>query len=174
MWSTFLAWLRDNQIGDLTGLMGLALSVSGFAATLVGVHRSKSASERAEQAAHATRESIRAFETVGDFSGVIAMLEDIKRGHRQGQWPQMLERYAAIRKVLVTLKAANVELSADQQSVIQLALTNISAIEQDVEAGLKDPDGLWSAQFNQVVSQDIDRLLAVLVEIKGAQTGGKL
>jgi len=113
MWSTFLLWLRDNQIGDLTGVVGLVLSLFGFAATLIGVSRSKTAAERAEQAARSTRESIRHFETVVDFSGVIAMLEDIKRGHRQEQWPQLLDRYAAIRKVLVTLKATNVDLSAE-------------------------------------------------------------
>ena len=174
MWPTFLAWLRDNQIGDLTGLIGLAVSLVGFVATLIGVSRSKTAAERAEQAARSARESIRYFETVVDFSGVIAMLEDIKRGHRQQQWPQLLDRYAAIRKVLVTLKAANVDLSVDQRSVIQSALTNISAIEQDVEAGLQDPVSLGFAQFNQIVSQDIDRLLTVLVQIKGAQTGERL
>jgi len=55
-----------------------------------------------------------------------------------------------------------------------LALTNISAIECDVEAGLKDPENLRSAQFNQIVSQDIDRLLTVLVQIKSAQSGERL
>ncbi|MCJ2091438.1 hypothetical protein MKK67_02780 [Methylobacterium sp. J-072] len=174
MWPTFLAWLRDNQIGDLTGVIGLAISLFGFAATLVGVYKSKTAAERAEQAARSTRESIRFFETVVDFSGVIAMLEDIKRGHRQEQWLLLLDRYAAIRKVLVTLRAANVDLSADQQSVIQSALANISIIERDVEAGLNDPSSLQSAHFNQIVSQDIDRLLTVLVEIKSAQTGDRL
>lgn len=174
MWSNFLAWLRDNQIGDLTGLIGLVLSLFGFAVTLVGVYRSKTAAERAERAARSARESIRLFETVVDFSGVITMLEDIKRGHRQEQWPQLLDRYAAIRKLLVTLKAANVDLSVEQRSEIQLALTNISDIESTVESGLSDPEGLRFEHFNQIVSQDIDRLQSILVAIKGAGAGERL
>lgn len=173
MWSTFLAWLRDNQVGDLTGVIGLAITLFGFAATLAGVHKSKTAAERAELAARSTRDSIRHFETVVDFSGVIAMLEDVKRGHRQEQWSLMLDRYAAIRKVLVTLKAANVNLTAEQQSEIQLALTNISGIEETVEAGLSDPESLRPDQFNQIVSQDIDRLQAMLVDLKVASAGGR-
>lgn len=171
MWSSFLAWLRDNQIGDLTGVIGLAISVFGFAATLVGVYKSKTAAERAEQAAKSVRESIRFFETVVDLSGVIAMLEDIKRGQRQEQWLLLLDRYAAIRKVLVTLRSANIDLTPEQQSVIQAALINISAIEHTVETGLKDPERLQSARFNRVVSREIDRLQTVLVEIKNSQTG---
>lgn len=174
MWTTFLTWLRDNQIGDLTGLVGLAISLLGFAATLFGVYRSKAAAERAEQAARAAKESIRFFETVVDFSAAIAMLEDIKRGHRQEQWLLLLDRYAAIRKVLVTLKAANADLSAEQRTAIQSALTNIAAIERAVEAGLNDKESLRSARFNRIISQDIDSLLTVLVEIKIAKTGVNL
>ena len=171
MWATFFAWLRDNQVGDLTGLAGLAISLFGFAATLVGVYRSKAAAERAEQAARAARESIRFFETVVDFTAAIAMLEDIKRGHRQEQWGLLLDRYAAIRKVLVTLNTANADLTVEQRTAVRSALTNISAIERKVESELSEPTGLRSARFNRVVSRDIDRLQSVLVEIKIARTG---
>ena len=174
MWSFFLAWLRDNQIGDLPGIFGLFITLLGFAGTLIQVYRAKAASERAEQAARSTRESIRHFETVVDFSGVIARLEDIKRNHRQEQWPLLLDRYAEIRKVLVTLKAANIDLNPDHRAGIQLALTNISAIESTVEAGLSNPESLQSEQFNQIVSQDIDRLQTILVEIKSASAGERL
>lgn len=173
MWAAFLTWLKDNQIGDLTGLLGLAISLIGFAATLIGVFRSKAAAERAEQAARSARESIRLFETIVDFSAAIAMLEDIKRGHRQGQWLQLLERYAAIRKVLVTLRAGTIGLTASQRTAVQATLTNLAAIETAVEESLDDPETLRSASFNRTVSQDIDRLLGVLIEIKNAQAGGR-
>lgn len=174
MWATILAWLRDNQIGDLTGLAGLVLSVLGFAATLVGVYKSKNAAERAEAAARSTRESIRLFDLVVDFTAAIAMLEDIRRGHRQEQWGILLDRYAAIRKVLVTLNAANATLNAEQRVAVQSALANIATIEREVEEGLSGSDILQAARLNSIVSLDIDRLQAVLVEIKMARAEVRL
>jgi hypothetical protein len=138
----------------------------------VGVFKSKNAAQRAEEASRQTRESIRLLDTVVDFSAAIAILEEIKRAHRQEQWVLLPDRYAAIRKLLILLRASNAELSNSQKSVIQGALTNLSDIERAVERGLVNPASLKPARFNAVLSTDVDNLLTVLAELKATRSGG--
>jgi len=57
-----LNFITANKIGDLASLAGVVISLVGFAVTVVGVFRSKRASERAEAAARAARDSIRIFD----------------------------------------------------------------------------------------------------------------
>ena len=172
VWADFLLWLKDNQVGDLTGIAGIIISIGGFFATLIGVFRSKAAAERAEEAAKSARESIRMFDTVVDFTSAIAILEEIKRAHRSGQWILLPDRYAAIRKLLISLRSSNGDLSDEQISSIQSALANLTSIERRVEKSLSNPDTILNhVRFNNVISDDIDKLFAVLSELKTSKTG---
>ena len=171
MWASILAWLKDNQVGDLTGVLGIVISLIGFWVTVAGVVRSHRAAEQAAAAARSARESIRLFDTVVDFSSAIATLEEIKRAHRQAAWSMLPDRYAAIRKLLITLRAANGDLSEGHLSLIQNAIANLQDIEASVERALISPGALKPAKFNALLSEDIDNLVAVLTELKASKTG---
>lgn len=172
MWIAFLDWMAANHVGDLASVAGLAISVVGFMATLIGVFRSKNAAERAERAAREARDSIRRFDTVLDFADTIAILDGIKLAHREGRWDGMPERYATTRKALIRMRAASGELSPEQVGVIQTALSNLQRLETVVEATLPTGNPLDAPAINSTLSGDIDRLYQVLVELKRSQTGG--
>jgi hypothetical protein len=171
LWAEFLSWLEANRVGDLTGIVGIAISLIGFGLTALGVMRSRRAAERAEEAARAARDSIQLFDTVVDFSAAISILEEIKRAHRHELWVLLPDRYAAIRKLLISLRTSNVDLSNDQKSAIQSVLVNLHDIERAVERGLQNPSNLKAAKFNSLLSDDIDNLVTVLAELKAAKTG---
>ena len=59
-----------GAIGSWASIVGVALTILGFAFTLYGVFKSKSASERAETAAAETRDRILVLHAVDDFSTV--------------------------------------------------------------------------------------------------------
>jgi hypothetical protein len=170
LWSAILAWIGDYRIGDLASIAGVVISVIGFAATVTGVIKSKNAAQRAEEAARATRENIRLLDTVVDFAAAIALLEEIKRLHRTSQWALVPDRCAAIRKLLITLRASNSDLTDRQQTVIQAALTNLLDIEFAIERASANTETLRPAKFNAVLSQDIDQLLAIFVELKSSKS----
>jgi hypothetical protein len=170
-WQSFLVWMEINRVGDLSGVMGIFISLIGFAVTLIGVVKSKSAAQRAEAAARATRDSINLLTTVVDFTFAISALEEIKRLHRAGQWVLLPDRYAALRKILVSLRNATVMLSNEQQASLQNALTNLYATETAVERALESGVALKAAKFNVVMSRDIDALLAALVELQNKHGG---
>lgn len=171
MWEDFLGWLQKYRVGDIASVIGVVISLIGFAVTIVSVFRSKRAAERAELAAKDARESIRLFEIVVDFTAAISTLEEIKRAHRHQKWELLPDRYAAIRKLLISLRSSSEDLSSGQRSAIQSALVNQRAIETAVERGLSNPSSLKPAKFNSVLSDDVDNLTAVLAELKTTKTG---
>lgn len=171
MWAGFLLWLKENQIGDITGVLGVLISLVGFVVTLLGIFRSRQAAERAEAAAKDARESIKSLDTVVDFAAAVSLLEEIKRLQRQRQWTILPDRYAYIRKILVTLRTSSRSLSDEHQSVIQEAITNLTLIENQVEKLLESPDQLKAARFNARLSESIDQLVIILEELKSAKVG---
>lgn len=170
-YAQFLHWLEVNRIGDLTGIGGIVISLVGFTFTVTGVVRSRSAAERAEQAAKETRQSIRLLDTVVEFSAAITALEEIKRLHREANWPLLPDRYAHIRKLLANLRTAKVDLSDTQKTVVQQALANLRQIEDLVERSLKNTNQLKPARFNMLISDDIENLLVVLNDLKAMTVG---
>src|SRR5262245_47464049 len=65
----FPDWLTSNKLADnWSDVAGVALSIVGFTATIVGVLRTRRAANRAREVAEQTRDSIRLLDTIVDFS----------------------------------------------------------------------------------------------------------
>jgi hypothetical protein len=161
--------MTENHVGDLASLAGVAISLFGFALTLVGIFLSRRAAEQARCAAEEARDSIRLFDAVVDFSMAITILEEVKRLHRVGQWSLLPDRYSAIRKILITLRSSRVDLSEAQLAIIQGALTTLRSIEKAVEKALGNPQSLKASRFNDVLTGDIDGLIATLEELRAVK-----
>lgn len=176
-WSlaSLLIWAQKNSLASTwSDVIGLSITIIGFTATLIGVFRSKKAAVLAKQAAIDARDSIRLLDTIVDFSAAIAILEEIKRFHRQNDaWPILPDRYAAIRKHLIQLRSPSVVLSEQQKAAIQNAFVNLVDIEKRVEKSLATKTPLNAARFNAIVSDDIDALLTVLTQLKSERGGPK-
>jgi ABC-type protease/lipase transport system fused ATPase/permease subunit len=104
LWAAFLIWVADYHVGDLASISGVLISVIGFILTVYNVRRSRKAAELARDAAQSAKNSIQTFETVVDLSTVIGLLEEIKRSHRNNQWALLPDRYAALRKTLISVR----------------------------------------------------------------------
>jgi hypothetical protein len=92
------------------------------------------------------------------------------RAHREtGISSTLPERYAAIRKQLIILKASGVKLSDVQLAVIQSAVANLSSMEDHIEKALANKSIFPVAKFNSLISRDIDKLVDVLMTLKTNQ-----
>lgn len=167
-------WLVPNGIGDVASIAGVIISIIGFVITIIATIRSKDAASRAEAASEAVRKNIRFLDSVVDFSTVIAQLEEIKRLHRQHAWSILLDRYATLRKVLISLRGQLVTLTSEQHAVIQSAITNLSQIEQRVERDLAAKLEINVAKVNLTISADIDKLTLLLGRLKSDQGGSNV
>jgi len=169
-----LNWLKANQFADnWADIVGLVVTVLGFTATLIGVFKSKRAAVAAQEAAVATRDQIRLLDTIVDFSAVITILEEIKRAHRsEKDWSVMPDKYASLRKQLILLRETSLQLSDEQLVAIQNAITNLSEIEKRVERHLISGAELRVEKFNATISDDIDRMVGILTQLKAGQEVG--
>jgi hypothetical protein len=161
-----LRWIADYHIGDLASIAGVAISVIGFVITVWNVRRSKSAAERAENAANDARRMIRGYETLSDFSAAIAIMEEIKRLHRVGQIDPLLDRYATLRKVLTGVRKMSPSVNQAMDQTIQSAITTLATMETLVESSRAAGTPPNFVRLNQLLSRDIDELHSVFVEMK--------
>jgi hypothetical protein len=162
---SILQWLIDYHIGDLASIAGVAISVVGFGVTLWNVSRSKSAAERAEAAANEARLLMRSYQTVADFSAAIAIMEEIKRLHRTGQLDVLLDRYAALRKILIGVRKLAPSVDEAMENQIQSAITTLATMEDLIEKCRSDGTSPNFVRLNRLLSRDIDALHSVLVDM---------
>src|SRR5258706_10984196 len=106
------------HLADVVTVVGFAVTIIGFLITIVNVVRSRSAAERAEQAARAARSNLLRVDSVAAISGVISGLEDVKRLHRDGAWKGMPERYGVQRTLLISIRNANQSLTVNQKTAL--------------------------------------------------------
>lgn len=158
--------MTDYHVGDLASIAGVAISIAGFVITVWNVRRSKSAAERAEAAANAARRMVRDYETLSDFSAAIAIMEEIKRLHRFQQVDPLLDRYAALRKVLTEVRKMSPAVNSRMDQTMQSAITTLAAMEDQIERARVSGAVPDFVRLNRALSREIDELHAVFVEMK--------
>jgi len=158
----FFKFLRDWQIGDLTGLIGLG----GLGLTLWQVWQAKSAAQAAKLAAEGARDRVLSIETIVEFSEVVAMFEELRKLHRAPNSELLMDKYSSVRIKLVSLRSGRVELNNQQDTALQAAITTISQLQDLVEkAGAQTPQ-MNVQKINRLLANDIDNLLETLHTIK--------
>lgn len=160
-------FLIKNNIGEYASILGLLVTLIGFAITLYNVNKSKKASELSQTAVSNMRKDLARSETVIEVSSVINSLDEIRRIHRLKNWSLLFERYTTLRRSLVSIKTNYKALTKEQKSIIQSTIQNIKSIEDDVELALlnnTEPKGI--DRINKIVADHTDRLYELLIEIK--------
>jgi hypothetical protein len=158
--------ILEAHWGDIASVVGVFISLIGFAITIWNVIRSKNAAQKAREAVDNVRETILRSDTIVDFSAVITTMEEIKRLHRTGNWIILPDRYSSLKRKLVKIRSTNPDLSDDYKTALQNAIQHFSNIEQKVERALaskKSPPNV--AKLNEIVSAQLDTLNEVLTAI---------
>lgn len=158
--------LEQYRVGDYAGLIGLLISLIGFYFTIRTVLNSKAASEYAAAAVESMREDIRRSETVADFATALAVMEEIKRMHRSGNLNFLPDRYASLKKFLISIRTSNSLLTEEDQVVMQSAIAKFSSMEKLIEVSILDAKPIEHAKLNGQMSKHYDLIQSLLVRIK--------
>lgn len=169
-WETFSKWQAAYHIGDLASEAGLLLSAVGFAVSLYGIFSSRTAARNAEAAAREAVGRIRLIDEVVDLTFAITTIEEIRRLHRLREWPILLDRYATLRKTLITIRAVPGKLTDGQQKIVQGVLTTLQGIESSVEQAMPNPGTLDAAKFNNLLATETDSLQLAVTQLKATHT----
>jgi len=158
--------LEQYRIGDYAGLIGLVISLIGFYFTIKTALNSKAASEQATAAVESMRGDMRKSETVADFATALAIMEEIKRMHRSDNLSFLPDRYANLKKFLVSIRTSNSLLTAEDQVVMQSAIAKFSSMERLIEASIRNSKPIEHAKMNGQMSKHYDLIQTLLVRIK--------
>lgn len=162
-----LKFVTDGHVGSAASVIGLLITIVGFIATLINVRRTRKAAEQAQAAADGVRRQLTRFDAVADVTAAIGVMEEVKRLQRQLAWTVLPDRYAALRKHLISIKTSFGELTETQKTTLQNAIQHFSSIEDHIER-LADEDQTQktAARLNRTVSAQIDALQEVLLQIR--------
>ncbi|MBF0509170.1 MAG: hypothetical protein HQK57_09630 [Deltaproteobacteria bacterium] len=164
-----LLYIADNQLGDVSSILGLLISLVGFTVTIISVIRSRKAAELAYEAASAMRKSMVHHDSIANCSEAISIMSEIKRLQRVGAWDILPDRYSVIRGLLVSLKDRTPCLKNDHNGYLQNAIQHFSNLEHKIEGYIsqkKRPPDEMKIKINQILSKQIDRLHEIEAAIR--------
>ena len=165
--SAITAFIVGHNLGDIASVIGLPLTLLGLGLTLLVALRAKRAAQAASVAVSELRDTLRKLHTVADLSAVMASMEEIKRLHRAAAWAVLPDRYAMLRRTLISIRTSNPALNEEHQASLQNAVQHLRDFEGKVERALASkgptPD---PARLNQIVSAQMDKLEDLLAAIK--------
>lgn len=166
---TITKLFESTVFGNILNLIGILISIVGFAITIRTALKSRTAAQAAQESVQKVREDIKRVNAVVEFATALATLEEIRRLHRAAAWHTLLERYANLKTLLVSIRTANADMPDPYKTSIQGALTQLSQMETQVERFVMSQQNMPDAlKFNMVVSKQIDSLREILVEIQNS------
>ena len=163
---TLTKLLKDHW-GDIASVVGVVVSLVGFAVTIWGVLTSKSAAQRAESAANAARRSILRSDSLMELSASVTMMEEIKRLHRASAWSVLPDRYSLLKSHLVSIRTSNTTFAADHQASLQSAIQHFGDMEKRIEKTISGKSGAPNvATLNEIVSAQINKVNEILAVLR--------
>ena len=138
----------------------------------MAVASAKRVAEGAKAAAEKARADILKSNTMVDLAAAVTAMAEIKRLHRQGDWPLLPDRYASLREALSTIRTMRPTMSDEDQSVFRGAIQHLRHIEEKVERALATEEQPRNVPaLNKVISLQIDKLTEVLAVMRLGQDG---
>lgn len=164
-----MQFITDNHIGDIASILGVLLSLVGFWLTFNQAKNARTAAQQAKEEVQKLRQTLSQVNTIADLTAAMGAMEELKRLNRtKTSWYILPDRYSAIRWMLTTIRSANPDFSGKHKLALQDTVQRLSIIEEQVESALatETTDILDSAEFNRVISEQMDKLNEVLILLK--------
>ena len=158
---------QEYFISDILSIFGFFVTLFGFAVTIYKVGRAKNAAQQASEAARQVRDSIVVFNVLADLSAAITIFDEIKRLHRAKSWEITLDRYAHLRRNLISIKHNCPSLSDSHKVAIQSTIVYLADIEAALEKSIeqkREPDNV--PRINKILSLKADEVHQLLVDLK--------
>jgi hypothetical protein len=159
--------LNTDESSALINVGGIIISLIGFGATIWTLLKTKNAADEARKAVTRVREDMRNIKTVTDFSQSIAIMDEIRRLHREGSWQILPDRYSILKGLLISIRSTNPSLPDKHKVALQNAIQHFTNIESQIERSLESGNSPTNiAKLNTIVSKQMDALREALVEIQ--------
>lgn len=128
----------------------------------------RSAAETARTEVENLKQTLLRLDSVANLVDAIAIMDEIKRSHRNELWDNvLLDRYSALRRKLTAVKISKVNINEDYATAIQGAIVHFRNIEKQVEQSLNNKsERPATAKLNAIISAQTDKVDEVLNAMK--------
>jgi uncharacterized membrane protein len=171
----------------ILSILGSVASLVGIPLALMSIRQARDAARRSEEEARASKEAslqaktevekfrseLRLISTIIDFEKALALMDDIKSFLRHSNFAPVPDRIATLIVLLNTIRSPSMEIGYEAESKIQESVVALRKVEDAIHRGAisqERPKG--EANFNRVISQQIDLLQPMLIDLK-SQIGKK-
>ena len=141
---------------ELSGLLGIVISLIGFIITICGIKKVRSELKR----------GINKVNIIADLSAALSKMDEIVRLQDAGQWVLLSERYTELKRLLLSIGSSDIEFIEEHKTFIQGATvqckTSLSTIKRALQKG-STPDPV---RLNTVISDQSDQIHQILVAVK--------
>lgn len=156
--ATTMPAVTFEHLADFASVAGLAVSVIGFVVTIATLVSAKKAVAKLRDVALRTV-------TIADCSAAITVMGEIARLHRAGAWPQLPDRYAEVRRLVVSVKEYDKQLTAGERTELQGAVTQFAILANKVERVISGVEQARSDQLNKILAEQEDRVQRIMVSV---------
>jgi hypothetical protein len=146
------------------------LTIIGFLLTVWTLIKTRRAADAAASAAKQVRDAISSFDAASECGVAIEGLEQLKNEHRNANVLLLPMKYAALRKSLTTIRQLAIGLDAEQQLLLQKAVTELAAFEDGVERALKQNTSIDAQRLNKIVVRQVGDLTTLRIHLRHKAT----
>lgn len=147
------------DLGAYASILGVVIAVVGFIITI-------KEARGARKVASEVRNDIAKIDLIAELSSTIRALEEIKNIQRDGKWDALPEKYASLRRSLISIKSSAITLSEDEKSGIQSTIQHLNSMEDTVEKCIAGKAKMDAVKFNKILSRNADSLHEILMNKK--------
>jgi hypothetical protein len=179
--------MKGIDLITILTILGSVASFVGIPLALVSIFQARNAARSSETEARASKEAslqaksevekfrseLRLISTIIDFEKALALMDDIKSFIRHSNFTSVPDRIASLIVLLNTIRSPSMEIGNEGERMIQESVVALRKIEDAIHRSSisqEQPKGL--ASFNRVISQQIDLLQPILIDLK-SQIGKK-
>ena len=160
-----MSWIEANW-GNVVSAVGLAVSIAGFAFAIVQIIRTRKVATAAKDAAESTRNALSRNLTIADLTRASERIEELKELHRSGEWRHVLDRYTAVRRLLVEIVTQHQDLSERPRGTLRTVIRLIEEMEGVAESALRDQDTPDMSDYNLIRSNAQSVLAEASIELQ--------
>jgi hypothetical protein len=169
-----------SVIGSIASLIGILLA-------LIPIFQARDAARKSEAEARASKEAslqaksevekfrseLRFISKIIDFEKALALMDDIKSFLRHSNFTPVPDRIATLIVLLNTVRSPSMEIGDEAERKIQESVVALRKIENAIHrSAISQEKPKGEANFNRVISQQIDLLQPMLIDLK-SQIGKK-
>ncbi len=159
----------DISQSDMIGLIGIAISLLGFAVSIYQLWKTKSAAEKAQDAAFAASLGVRRLDSLIGFSSVSKSIDEIKEAYRKDEYEKLSTLFDSARKALITARENHPKLDATHRESIQKHLIFLKSMEIEILTSDQEALKRQKSRFMKTLIDMSDGMTVILSETKSME-----